>query len=489
MNRPFRRLAGQVLVYGSGRVVIQLFSLITLPILSRIFLPADYGVIETITVFAAFISILAGLALASSAQRSYFDYSAEQPAERRAVLSTAFWTMVVWSTALTAVVASLSRPLSELFFDGSAEADLIALAMAATPIWLVTSYFLEVLRLRQQPGRYVLLSLFGATLSVCLILAFVAVLDWGLEGFYLAAIASGVPAAILGLALVPGSLGLRFDRRELRIMLAYSLPLIPVAGTAWVMQFIDRFFVLKFVSVSELGLYSIGNRLANVLLLGVTAFSIAWAPFILELHNRDAQHEREVRAKSLTYVALALGFGAVLLSVFANEVLHLLTPPDFYGAYVVVGILCAGIVALGLNGVTMTGISISRRTGYFARYAVYTAVLNVALNFALIPLFGIVGAAVSTSVTYGVLAVLYYWRAQRLDPVSFELRRLVIILTITGVLMAVGTPIALDPPWLSIAAKLPIVLAFPVLVWMLGCVDTRLSSVLRIPLARLPRIG
>jgi O-antigen/teichoic acid export membrane protein len=55
----------------------------------------------------------------------------------------------------------------------------------------------------------------------------------------------------------------------------------------------------------------------------------------------------------------------------------------------------------------MTAISLARQTKYFAYYAVYTSALNIALNFLLIPPFGMVGAAAATFVTYAVLAVLY----------------------------------------------------------------------------------
>src|SRR6185436_7594288 len=116
-----------------------------------------------------------------------------------------------------------------------------------------------------------------------------------------------------------------FSRRELRIMLAYALPLLPVAGATWILQFADRFFVLHYASERELGLYGVGVRLSNVLLFAVTAFAVAWAPFILELYSRDRDGERIVRARAFSVVGLGLTFGAVCLAVWSREFLRTVT--------------------------------------------------------------------------------------------------------------------------------------------------------------------
>src|SRR5262249_29704687 len=157
-----------------------------------------------------------------------------------------------------------------------------------------------------------------------------------------------------------------------------------------------------------------GVRIANLLLLAVTAFSLAWSPFMLELHRRDPDAERVARGQVLTVLLAGLGFGAGIVSIYANELLRILTPPKFHSAYEVVGLLACSVVVRPASSVTMTETSLQRRTLYFARYAGYAAGLNIALNFVLIPPWGIVGAALATLLTYAALAAMYFWRAQRI---------------------------------------------------------------------------
>jgi O-antigen/teichoic acid export membrane protein len=481
-----RTLFRQVLVYGSGRLALQLVSFVTLPIMTRIFTPADYGVIEATSTLLSVIGIIASLSLESGAQRSYFDYAADQVRERRVVLSSAFWPMVSWAALLALTVVLLRDQLSQLLFGDDRYATVIAIAVAGFPIAVASTFFLEVMRLRQQPTRYVIVSWFGALSSVVLILYLVAIQDHGLQGFYLAGLLTAVPTLIAAAAVARNSVLFTIDRRELFRMLAYALPLVPVLATNWALQFLDRFFLLHFASLRELGLYALGVRLSNVLLFAVTAFAVAWSPFILDLYNRAPEEEPRFRARALTGVALALGFGAVCLSVYAREFFLTVTNPDFADAYKMVGILCLGIFCLGINAVTMTGISIARRTRYFAQYAVYTTIVNVVLNFVLIPPLEGIGAALATSLTFVVLAVLYYRRAQIVDPAPFELGRVLRIAVLAGAIIAVGTFVNLEPLWLSALVKVPLVLAFPLGAWVFGCVDADTRRLVRV---FLPAIG
>jgi O-antigen/teichoic acid export membrane protein len=137
----------------------------------------------------------------------------------------------------------------------------------------------------------------------------------------------------------------------------------------------------------------------------------------------------------------------------------------------VVGLLAGSIVALGANAVTMSEISLKRRTIFFTRYAIYAAVLNIALNFLLIPPWDIVGAALATLITYGALAAMYYWRAQRLEAAPFEPRSVVLVIAVTAVLVGVGTFVHFDSLWLSVVVKLPLVLAFPAVLRLVGVLE------------------
>jgi O-antigen/teichoic acid export membrane protein len=474
-----RGLVREVAIYGSGRTVLQVMSFITLPLFTRTLSPEDYGVIETIGTLTSVVALVAILGLDLSSERSFFDYGVEATNKRRAVVSTAFWALLVWSTGLVLCLVAASSSLARWLFGDTLYGSLIAIALVVVLLRVLTDFCLDWLRRQHRPLRYSLLSCAGGAGSTALALYLVVFQRLGLLGYYAAFVVSSV--LVLGAAYwsVRPMIARTFDRRELRTMLRYGLPLLPVMASNWVIQLADRLFLLHFAPLSEVGLYGLGVRLSNLLLMAITAFCIAWSPYFLELHREDPLRERQVRALVLTHVTVSLCFGALCLTVFAREFFLTVTAPAFVAAYSVVGLLSACNVLIGINAITQAGITVSRRTFYFTQYALISMAFNLGLNWLLIPLWGMVGAALATLLTYTILASLCYWRAQRLDPTPYDSRRLGAILLVTALLGGLGTIVNVDPLWLSVVVKAPLLVAFGLFVWRLGALDPRLFASLR----------
>ncbi|MGZ4284202.1 MAG: oligosaccharide flippase family protein [Solirubrobacteraceae bacterium] len=448
----YARLARQTLVYGVGAVAQQLIGVVTLPIYARVFDPAQYGVVEVITVGLAVLGIFVDLGLASASQRSYFDYSDDQPEERRVVLSSSIGPSMAIALILGIGIALAHEPISTWLFGSSRYGTAVVLGALCVPAVTLATLLREVMRLRFATWKYLGSSLITAVVGSLLAIVFVLWFGWGINGVFAGTLAGNLLAAGYGLVISLPYVGRRISRRELRIMLAYGLPLIPSAMAMWMLQFVDRIMLTKLASLAEVGEYAVANRLALVLLLLVSAFGIAYSPFMLALHNEDTEAERRVRGRLLTYVTAGLVALTVLLSLFAREIIAIIAP-GFGKAYQSVGLVCAGMAALGVSQVAMSGITLTRRTKLFAIYATIAAVVNIALNFALIPPWGQVGAAAATAVAYILLAVLYYIGAQRVYPTPYQPRKIIAIGVVGAALIPVGL-ISTTPLWLDVAAKL-----------------------------------
>ena len=89
MRALFGRLGRQTIVYGIGGSALQVVGLITLPVYARVFLPAQFGVLEVASVGFAALLVLVDTGMSTAAQRSFYDYTDEQDHERRSALLTA----------------------------------------------------------------------------------------------------------------------------------------------------------------------------------------------------------------------------------------------------------------------------------------------------------------------------------------------------------------------------------------------------------------
>jgi O-antigen/teichoic acid export membrane protein len=437
MKSQFLRLGRQTAIYGIGSIAQQILGIVTLPIYARVFDPAAYGVVEDITVGMAVLAIVIDLGLTSAAQRSYFDYDDEQSEERRIVVSTWVFPSVAIAALLGAAVGVASHPLSEWMFGTGRFGHAIVLTGIAIPMLTLATVLREVLRLRFQAWSYLGSSLISGALGSGLSIVFVLALHLGVEGVFAGVLAGNGLAALYGLVVAWPYIGRRISRRELGIMFAFGLPLIPNAISAWVLQFVDRILLTKLGDLNQVGQYAIANRLSLALLLVVSAFSIAYSPFMLALHGEDPELERQLRARLLTYVTAAMVTLAVVLSLFAREIVSVLAP-SFHQSYQAVALVCGGTAALGFGQVAMSEITLSRRTKLFAIYASIAAVLNIGLNFALIPPLGQVGAGIATAVGYLALAILYYRGAQAISRTPYETRKLLAISGLGAALMPIG---------------------------------------------------
>jgi O-antigen/teichoic acid export membrane protein len=449
MRAHFVRLAKQTAVYGLGAVSQQILGVITLPIYARVFDPSEFGVIEVITVGLAVLAIMVDLGLGSASQRSYFDYSDEDVEERRVVLSSSIGPSIAVAVVLGAIIAFASHPVSVWLFGSGRYSGAVLVAALCIPALTLSTLVREVMRLRFQPWHYLGASLIaggiGAILSVLLVLGF----GIGIAGVFAGVLVGNLLAAGYAIAVAHPHIGRRVSRHELRVMFAYGLPLIPSAIAMWMLQFIDRIMLTKLANLNQVGQYAIANRLALALMLLVTAFAVAYSPFMLSLHVEDEEAERRVRARLLTYVAAALVALSVVLSLFAREIVSVIAP-GFHQTYQSVALVCAGTVGLGVAQVAMSGITLMRRTKLFALYATIAAAVNVGLNVVLIPVWGQVGAAAATAVGYVLLAVLYYRGAQRVSPTPYDPTKLIAIGTLGAVLAPIGL---LGFGWLDIVAK------------------------------------
>ncbi len=437
MKSHLFRVGQHTLIYGLGGVALQVVGVFTLPIFARIFSPPQYGVVEIANVGYALLLLLIDFGFASASQRHFFDYTEEQPGERRIVLSTATFTSTAIALSIALVLVVLRHPISDAFFDGHNYADVVALVAVTLPVGNLANFFREVMRLHDQPWHYAIASMLSAVVTGGVAVSLVAGADVGVKGIFIAVLTGQLVMAVYGLVVSGRNIGFGFSRPELRGMLSYGIPLVPTAISLWALSFLDRVMLSKLGNLSDVGQYAVGGRFATVVMLLIAAFGLASGPIILSIYSADAELEKQVRGRLLTYWALVLTTISLILSLFSWELVSVIAP-DFDRAYEVVGILCFGLVLYGLSSLVAAGLSFTRQTKFLAYYTVAAVVLNFALNLVLIPALSMFGAAAATAIAYLLMLALYWRKSQQLYPTPYEPRKVAAIVGLAVPLAALG---------------------------------------------------
>jgi O-antigen/teichoic acid export membrane protein len=126
-----------------------------------------------------------------------------------------------------------------------------------------------------------------------------------------------------------------------------------------------------------------------------------------------------------------------------------------------------GMLAYGLVTLLATGIALARSTGRGALLTLLAAGINIGLNFALIPPFGIVGAAFATTIGYGFLAIGYYLLSQHLYPTPYEPRKALLTIGAASLFGVLGA-VRLGPELLGVLIKLGAIAGFVLVIWGTG---------------------
>ena len=459
MFERLKELLRHSALYGLGNLVARLVGVALLPLYTRYLTPADYGLIETLVALAAVLTALVAQAMKSAFFRFYFD-SADDDRRRRVVL-TAFWYVMAAATGVLVAGVVFAGAISGLLFGTAAHRDLVAAAFVG--LWAAMNYeqMTSMFRVEKRSGAYVVATLANLVLTVGATVLLVVVYEQGPLGVIVGNL-TGTLVVYAGLLVHRrGVLGFAFDRALYRSMSRYGLPLVPSVVALWATNFSDRFFLVKLADTHEVGLYSIGSRLASAMVLLLTAFRMGWPAFAYAIE--DDREAKRTYSFVLTYVVFVTCWLALALGALAPWLLRLLTTEPFYPAEDVVAPLAFSVAAFG--GYTVAVISVGRVRATRLNWTVTgaAAILNVALNLVLIPPFGRMGAAFATVAAYTLMFAGMVWRAQTVFPVPYQWRRVV-----TAIVVAVGLTVLARAADVPLLVALALVAAYPLALIPLG---------------------
>lgn len=364
-----------------------------LPVMTRLLTPSGYG--RTALWTAAVTMLLVGVRWTDDVLLRFVPGCTDTG---RRGANLAAWAKLAASAAACATAVVLVAAFSV----GSAAWFLVAAIVALEASVNSLQQYARALGRARSFAASATCSTVGTTLIALLLIP-----KLGAVGVLVGWICADAIALVVILRAVGGlllrELAARGSRRPLRPFAAYGLPFIAATGSWMFLLFLDRLFVQAYHNSHELGLYSLAFSLVNTILYGlfmVIGFA-AYAEVVdaYEVEGRSAAMDMlrgSLRLFYITAVPLALTVG-----FFARDALQVLAPISYQPAAPMVAPLVVGLLLQGLIPFTTKPLILGRRSRSVAVAAVGGTLLNVALNFALVPAYGGKGAGIATAISYG----------------------------------------------------------------------------------------
>lgn len=391
VREKIKGFSKDALLYGVGNVLGRIVGLVMLPILSRVFTPDDYGVIDLLNISYAFVLLVMSWGIPSGLQRFYF--REDEPARRAMVTSClAYLTLGTTVAALAAVVGA--NGIVGMFADRPPGLYLSVVVLAlCLPVETVWQYAVLLLRLRRRAVAFSAVNVLRVILTPGLTYVFVVEMAYGIDGVFLAKLIS-LSVLVTGLVVANRhEFGLPVSFRIFRRVLRFAIAGHPGLMIRTAMTILPHYMLASVAPLAAVGLFGIANRICTVVKVGVNSFNLAWNPFAYQ--NEGAADERRL----YEFVFKAFFGGVVLfgtaLSLFAPEALALLAPPEYRAAYVLVPGIALYQAVEGLASILSTILYTRNQVRWTTHLNVIRIVVFLGLGLWLIPRYHAEGTAVA----------------------------------------------------------------------------------------------
>jgi O-antigen/teichoic acid export membrane protein len=470
MFNELKNLSKHSFVYMLGSVASRMVGFVMIPVYTRFLTPADYGVLELVSLTIDIVGMFAALGIHSAITRFYFDYKDQD--DRNEVITTALISTLILASIPTAILIYRADLLSNLVFGAGQYSYYFQLLLLANFLDMVVMVPMTVLTIREKSKTYVGFALLRLALSLSLNIYFVIVLELGVVGILYSSLISISVSTVLLTIVVMRRFRFRFSLAKAIKMLKFGLPLVIAALGTFVLNFADRYFLEHFGTLRMVGLYAVGYKFA----LGLSEllhrpFILMWNVFMFKIADRD--DAKEMYARVMTYNSFVVIFLALGMAVLIKDVLRVIVAPDFTEAHKIVPLILAGFYFYYMMPILDVGIMLTKKTHLRAINVIVAALVNLALNYFLISRFDMMGAAGATFLSYSFLAILTLFVSGRVFKVNYEYFRLAKMYVTALLLFAVSRLLAFDSLVISISAKTALVLLFPLILHLFRFYDQK----------------
>jgi len=401
-----KQLFKDIVKYIPSIIIPAIISIITLPILTRLFPPADYGnyvlVIATISVLSA----IAGW-VNMSVVRFY-------PAYEKKGKIVEFTNLTIKLTFLSILAISVISLCILIPLRDYISGNVYRLMGIGMFVFILTSLFsvlLNFLRIKRQIKWYSSFFAWRSITALAFGVLFVVFFHLGVEGLLWGTIISVGFALPFLWKIAVGKLRIRDKSIFLKPtieMAKYSFPLIIGNLAAWILSLSDRYILGLFRGFHEVGIYSISYSISQyTIMILISLFLLSFNPLSIITWEKEGGKATKKFIVQATRYFLLLCIPAVIgISVLRNPILSVLSTSDYYEGAKIIPLVALGVFFLGLTQIFDAGLCLQKKT-YINMFCVtLSGILNLGLNFLLIPKYGYIAAAFTTLISYAFLLCL-----------------------------------------------------------------------------------
>lgn len=417
------------LFYTLATTLQGMISFFLLPIYTRYLSPGDYAVLALVTSFSGIVSAVMTLQIHTGIPRFVIKFLKDK--ERAKTYFSSIFLLLLLILFFGCLIINIfgERIIRILFSDKN--------GITYSPFFLIATWILlpnllmsggmTLLQTLENGYKFFLVTLVQVIINVSLSLFFVVFLRTGPIGVLWAQLISAMCGLIIVIWFIRNWLRFMFPRlsQDVKDSFRYSLPIIPHILSIYVYMYSDRLILQRFVPLSDIGIYSIADTFAYILLIVVNATTTAYSPRFLKLaEDNKLRAQGEIKNfMEIWWAGIMVIFMGYLL--WSGFVVRLMTLPSFYPSIPLIPILAFAYIFRGLYCFSTNGLFFAEKTKYIPVITTVAAITNLSLNLIFIPKFGIFAAAWTTVISYFITFIVSYYFSRKFFPIFYPWKSMV----------------------------------------------------------------
>ena len=404
-------LMKNTIIIFCGKVCTQLISFFLLPLYTGYLATKDYGIVDLITTYVTLLVPIITLELEMSIFRYLVDSRGKEK-ETKKLMSNNFGVLLI-ALLIFSILYVIVTSFWKFNFRWLILIDII--------ICTFSGNFLQISRGMGRTLDYSISCLITGALTIVSNLLLIAVFKLGAFGMITSmALANGVGALYLFIRLkLYKFINFKLmDKKLIKEMYQYSIPLVPNGISWWIVNVSDRTIISYVLGTAVNGLYAVSNKFPTILssLLGV--FNLSWSESAaLHINSPDRDEFFSDISNTVTKLFTSLGVGMIACMPF---IFPLLINSKYNGAFNQIPILILGAV-FNVVVCLYSAVYIAKKmTKQVATVSIIGAIINITINVLFIKYIGLYAASISTAISYFVMMVYRHIDLKKYVNIKYE---------------------------------------------------------------------
>lgn len=436
MNKN-KELVKNTIIIFIGKFCTQFITLLLLPLYTHFLSTEDYGYIDLIQTYLTFFIPLILLKIDAGIFRFLID-ARKSEEEKNKIITNGIFIMFV-ELIISTILFAVAVKIFSIKYSILIVMNLISLS--------VLTFLLQIVRGIGKNKQYSFSSIIAAIVTIVLNLIFLVGFHKNGKYVLIASLISNIICTIYLLIVnkILKNVKIKYiDKKLIKDLLKYSIPMIPNELSWWIVHVSDRTIISYALGVAANGIYSVSCKFSNILSSIFNIFNLSWqesAALHINDTDKDEFFSNVINKVFNLFICFCIGILACLPFVF-----ELLIKDSYREAYKYVPILLLANIFSILIGLIGSIYVAKKMTKEVAKTTMIAAIINLTIDIALIKVIGIYAAAISTLVSYMLLAIYRYIDVQKYVKVKIPIKNIVVnsIIFILVVVLYLYNNIALN---------------------------------------------